>query len=65
MFGNDLEANVGRLTEALRGGTYQPQAIRRAYIPKPGSNEQRPLGIPTVRDRVVQAAVRHVVEPIF
>jgi RNA-directed DNA polymerase len=35
------------------------------YIPKPGSNEQRPLGIPTVRDRVVQAAVRHVLEPIF
>jgi len=65
VFGNDLEANVGRLAAALRGGTYQPQAIRRVYIPKPGSNEQRPLGIPTVRDRVVQAAVRQVVEPIF
>lgn len=64
-FGNDLEANVGKLRGALHGGTYQPQAIRRVYIPKPGSNEQRPLGIPTVRDRVVQAAVRHVVEPIF
>ncbi len=64
-FGNDLEANVARLTAALRDGTYQPQAIRRTYIPKPGSNEQRPLGIPTVRDRVVQGAVRHVLEPIF
>lgn len=64
-FGDDREANVGRLTAALRGGTYEPQAIRRVYIPKPGSNEQRPLGIPTVRDRVVQGAVRHVVEPIF
>jgi RNA-directed DNA polymerase len=64
-FGNELEANVAKLVAALRGGTYQPQAIRRVYIPKPGSNEQRPLGIPTVRDRVVQAAVRHVVEPIF
>ena len=42
-----------------------PQAIRRVFIPKPGSNEQRPLGIPTVQDRVIQAAVRHVVEPIF
>jgi len=64
-FGNDLEANVGKLVAALHGGTYEPQAIQRVYIPKPGSNEQRPLGIPTVRDRVVQAAVRHVVEPIF
>lgn len=64
-FGDDLEANVGKLAAALHGGTYQPQAIRRVYIPKPGSNEQRPLGIPTVRDRVVQAAVRHVLEPIF
>jgi RNA-directed DNA polymerase len=64
-FRDDLEANVARLTAALRGGTYQPQAIRRVFIPKPGSNEQRPLGIPTVRDRVVQAAVRHVLEPIF
>jgi RNA-directed DNA polymerase len=64
-FGHDLEANLAKLTAALRGGTYQPQAIRRTYIPKPGSHEQRPLGIPTVRDRVVQGAVRHVIEPIF
>jgi RNA-directed DNA polymerase len=60
-----MEANVAKLVSALRDGLYQPQAIRRVYIPKPGSSEQRPLGIPTVRDRVVQAAVRHVVEPIF
>ena len=64
-FGNDLERNVGKLSEALRAGTYQPQAIQRVYIPKPGSKEQRPLGIPTVRDRIVQGAVRQVVEPIF
>jgi len=64
-FADDLEANVAKLVSALRDGLYQPQAIRRVYIPKPGSSEQRPLGIPTVRDRVVQAAVRHVVEPIF
>jgi RNA-directed DNA polymerase len=51
--------------EQLRRGTYRPQAIRRVYIPKPGSDEKRPLGIPTVRDRVVQAAVVHVLEPIF
>jgi RNA-directed DNA polymerase len=64
-YGNDLEKQTGKVSEALRGGTYQPQAIRRVYIDKPGSNEQRPLGIPTVRDRVVQGAVRHVIEPIF
>lgn len=65
MFGDHLMANLEKLTTALRGGTYQPQAIRRTYIPKPGSNEQRPLGIPTVRDRVVQTAVVNVIEPIF
>jgi RNA-directed DNA polymerase len=64
-FGDNWEANIGQLAAALRGGTYKPQAIRRTYIPKPGSNEQRPLGIPTVRDRVVQGAVRQVIEPIF
>jgi len=64
-FGNDLEAHVAKLHKALRDSSYKPQAILRVYIPKPGSNEQRPLGIPTVRDRVVQGAVRHVVEPIF
>lgn len=64
-FINDLDTNVTRLSAVLRDGSYEPQAIRRTYIPKPGSNEQRPLGIPTVRDRVVQAAVRHVMEPIF
>ena len=49
----------------LRQGTYRPQAIRRVWIPKPGSTEKRPLGIPTVRDRVVQAALVHVLQPIF
>ena len=64
-FMKDIHANASRISEALRGGTYEPQAIRRTYIPKPGSNEQRPLGIPTVRDRVVQGAVLRVIEPIF
>jgi RNA-directed DNA polymerase len=56
---------LDRLHESLRAGTYRPQAVQRVWIPKPGSNEQRPLGIPTVRDRVVQTALLHVLEPIF
>ena len=49
----------------MKHGTYQPQSIRRVHIPKPGTHERRPLGIPTVRDRMVQAAVVNVIEPIF
>jgi RNA-directed DNA polymerase len=64
-FGRNLESQLTRLATALHEGSYQPQLIRRTYIAKPGSNEQRPLGIPTVRDRVVQGALRHVLEPIF
>ena len=64
-FERDLEANLAKVTAALRDGSFEPQAIRRTTIPKPGSSERRPLGIPTVRDRVVQGAVRHVMEPIF
>jgi RNA-directed DNA polymerase len=64
-FERHLEANLEKLSRSLREGSYRPQAIRRVWIPKPGSKEQRPLGIPTVRDRVVQAAVRAVLEPIF
>lgn len=59
------EANLEKLSEQLREGTYQPQAIRRHWIAKMGSREERPLGIPTVRDRVSQAGLRHVIEPIF
>jgi RNA-directed DNA polymerase len=65
MFQAHLDAEMKRLSEQLRNDTYRPQAIRRHYIPKPGTQEKRPLGIPTVRDRVVQTALRMVIEPIF
>lgn len=56
---------LARLEEELRTGKYQPRAVKRVWIPKPGSTEERPLGIPCVRDRVVQTALLHVLEPIF
>ena len=49
----------------LKDGAWRPLPARRVFIPKPGSREQRPLSIPTVRDRVVQAAMKMVLEPIF
>ena len=64
-FGDRREVEVAQLATQLRTGTYRPQAVRRVHIPKPGSQETRPLGIPTVRDRVVQAAVVKGIEPIF
>ena len=65
MFERNLETNLKRLSAELASGRYRPRAIKRVWIPKPGSHEKRPLGIPTVRDRVAQAALRHVLEPIF
>jgi RNA-directed DNA polymerase len=65
MFEQRLEANLERLAAKLQEGSYRPQALRREWIPKPGSSEKRPLGIPTICDRVVQTAMRAVLEPIF
>ena len=58
------EAYLSELATALREGSYRPQAIRRVEIPK-GDGRTRPLGIPTVKDRIVQQAVRLVIEPIY
>lgn len=65
MFGQRLSEELPKIVGQLEDGTYEPQAVKRVYIPKPGSDEGRPLGIPTVRDRVVQTALRNVIEPIF
>jgi RNA-directed DNA polymerase len=64
-FESRLDANLATLQEELQTGTYRPRPIRRTYIDKPGSRAKRPLGIPTVRDRVVQSALKMVLEPIF
>lgn len=66
MFEARLEENLERLQARLREGSYRPQGVRRVWIPKPGQRKaQRPLGIPTVCDRVAQTALRNVLEPIF
>jgi len=64
-FARQVPENLWQLSDSLKDGTYKPQAIRRVHIPKPGTSETRPLGIPTVRDRIVQAALLNVIEPIF
>jgi RNA-directed DNA polymerase len=64
-FDAHAEAELARLREELHRKRYRRQPARRVWIPKPGSTEQRPLGIPAVRDRTVEAALRHVLEPIF
>jgi len=60
-----LAGKIAQLSASLKDGTYEPLAVKRTWIPKPGSKEERPLGVPAVKDRVVQTALRNVLEPIF
>lgn len=65
MYAERVEQHTEYLSRTLKEESYQPAAVRRVMIPKPGSKEKRPLGIPTVRDRVVQKALLATMEPIF
>jgi RNA-directed DNA polymerase len=64
-FERHREKEIEGLQRELREQSYRPQAVKRVWIEKLGSKEKRPLGIPAVRDRIVQGALRHVIEPIF
>lgn len=64
-FDKDSQTRLLAVREQLKRGGYQPKPVKRVWIDKPGSVEKRPLGIPAVVDRVVQAAVRMAIEPIF
>jgi len=61
----NLLENINRLHESLRKMVYKPQAVRRVYIPKPGSSKKRPLGIPAYEDKIVQLAVSKILSAIY
>jgi RNA-directed DNA polymerase len=64
-FGANIDEELARLLDELRSWRYKPKPVRRVDIPKPGSKETRKLGVPCVRDRVVQNAIRMLLEPIL
>jgi RNA-directed DNA polymerase len=64
-FAKRRDENLRQIAERLQEGTYRPQAVKRVWIDKPGTREKRPLGIPTVTDRIVQGALKNAMEPIF
>jgi len=64
-YGKSLDENVKSLLDRAKSGRYQAPAVRGVEIPKPGSQEKRPLGIPTIEDKVLQKGVLMVLEPIY
>lgn len=65
MFEVDADSHLRKLQRQLQTDSYRPESVKRVWIEKPGKKEKRPLGIPVVRDRIVQTALRMVIEPIF
>ena len=65
MYGEGLEGRVCELSKRLRRMGYRPQAVRRIYIPKSGSNKERPLGIPCFEDKLVQTSMKRTMEQIY
>jgi RNA-directed DNA polymerase len=63
-FNGDVDGNINRLRETLKAKTFEPMPVRRVYIPK-SNGKKRPLGIPTIEDRIVQEALRMALEPIW
>jgi RNA-directed DNA polymerase len=64
-FLGNFDGQIIKLKEALKAKTLEPMPVRRVYIPKPNSEKKRPLGIPTLLDRIVQNALRMILEPIW
>jgi RNA-directed DNA polymerase len=64
-FLGDFDGHIRSLQESLKAKTFEPAPVKRVYIPKPNSEKKRPLGIPTLLDRIVQEALRMILEPIW
>lgn len=65
MYGENLDSNLEELLKQMKQFSYHPQAVRRTYIPKAGSDKLRPLGIPAYRDRLVQGVMQKVLDQIY
>lgn len=61
----DLEANLSEVLERFKSGRYRAPAVRRVHLAKPGTGETRPIGVPTLEDKMLQRAVRMVLEPVY
>ena len=64
-FLGNFDGHIEHLKESLKAKTFEPVPVKRVYIPKPNSDKKRPLGIPTLLDRIVQEALRMTLEPIW